>query len=269
MSASPAHGTEAAPDLFRQRLRHYVPARIAPYAEATRAFPSARERERGLLIERLAPRPGATVVDAMSGSGYLAEGLRRRLGPDATIVCIDPAPAFTETIDPSFLRATAQIDALPLASGSVAAVANLAGTHHLAHEQLQAFFAEAFRVLEAGGRFAMADVQRDTPAARWLNGPVDRFSDIGHAGRFPAPGALAQELRATGFTEIEEKLEVYSWDLPDLAALVWFCKRLFRLSRADDVGVREALLDTLPVTQDESGAHLGWSLVHASGVRPH
>jgi len=255
-----------ASDRFRARIRHYTPERISPFNEANRAYPRARKTERDLLTDLLDPRPGDTVVDAMAGGGYLAEGIRERTGGAARILCIDPAPSFTDSIAPDFERLTAHADALPLATGAVARVASLAGIHHLG--RVQEFFCEAFRILAPGGRFAVADALAGSPAARWLDGPVDRLSDIGHDGRFPAANDLAQMLRAAGFSDVEETTRAYTWDFPDLDALAWFCKRLFRLQRADEAEVRGAVLDTLRVTSDDAGVHMEWGLAFAAGVRP-
>lgn len=255
-----------APDRFQARIRHYTPERISPFNEANRAYPRARSAERDLLVDLLDPRPGQIIVDAMAGGGYLAEGIRQRTGGAARILCLDPSASFTGSIAPEFERLTGRPDALPLADGSVARVASLAGIHHLG--RVLEFFCEAFRILAPGGRFALADALAGSPAARWLNGPVDRLSDIGHDGAFPAAGELTRMLRAAGFTGVEETAHAYTWDFPDLDALAWFCKRLFRLRRADEAEVRGAVLDTLRVAVDENGARMEWGLVFATGVRP-
>ena len=166
------------------------------YNAAHALVPDARDTERALLLERLDLRPGLAVLDVPAGGGYVADGLRARVG-DLSLVCVEPAAAFAAGLDRAHRRVRGALERLPFADACFDRVASLAGTHHL--ESRLAFFRECRRVLRRGGRFAVADAAADTPVARFLNGPVDRFTTTGHDGRFFADGEAQELLARAGF----------------------------------------------------------------------
>jgi len=64
---------------------------------------------------------------------------------------------------------------------------------------------------------------------------------------------------------VSESLCRYTWDFPDLAALVAFCHELFGMVRADAATVEAALREHFALSVDAKGAHLPWALVYATG----
>lgn len=234
------------------------------YNAAHALVPDARETERALLLERLDLQRGLRVLDAPGGGGYVADGLRARVG-DLSIVCMEPAAAFAAGIDRAHRRIRGALARLPFADARFDRVASLAGTHHL--ESRLAFFRECRRVLRHGGRLAVADAAAGTPVARFLNGPVHRFTTTGHDGRFFADGEAADLLGRAGFTDVREEHLSCAWRFPDHDALVRYCRLLFGLVRASEREVDDALRDHFAIATDADGrVCLPWSLVYASGV---
>jgi len=238
-------------------------ARGDAYNAAHGLAPGARVSERALLLERLDLAPGLAILDVPAGGGYVADGLRAA-EPSLRVVSVEPAARFAAGIDRRFARVRGSLDRLPVGDARFDRVASLAGTHHL--EDRLAFFRECRRVLRPGGRFVVADAAEDTPVASFLNGPVDRYSETGHAGRFFAAGEAARLLADAGFAAVEEELVQFAWRFPDLDTLVAFAHSLFGLTRADRATVERVLRQHFALEVDATGARLPWSLLYARGV---
>ncbi len=239
-------------------------ARGELYNAAQRRVPGARERERRLLVDRLALAPGLRVLDVPAGGGYLADGLRRA-EPTLRLTCLEPSAPFAAALDPHHGRMQGAMDRLPFAAESFDRVGSLSGMHHL--EDPGGFVRECARVLRPGGVVALADVGAGTATAAFLNGPVDRFTETGHDGRFFQPGYAAGLLRAAGLSDVTEELIHYTWDFPDVPMLVAFCRELFGMVRADLPAVEEALRAHFTLDVNGQGARLPWSLVYARATK--
>jgi SAM-dependent methyltransferase len=262
--------TEPAPrparDRFDERAARYTSARVGLYNEANARHPRAREAERGVVIDRLALRPGLTICDVGAGGGYLADGIRERLDGRCRIVCVENSVAYCESISPAHGRVSSSLLCLALADASVDRVAVLAGLHH--QDDKAGFLREAHRVLKPGGRIVVADVREGSGPARFLTQAVDRWSDMGHDATFLDGDGFASLLGRAGFDDVVVEDESYTWDLPHEDALVDYCRSLFRMTRAAPADVRDELHRHLRVTEDHGGAHLHWSLTCAVGRKP-
>ena len=254
-------------DSYYERVTKYSPERVAPFNLANRRLPSARETERRLLVERLDLQPDLIVVDTGSGGGYVADSILPLVAGDkGAVVCTDTAEHFIASIPEPFLKLVFGMDAFALRDSCADRVSNLAGLHHV--ERKAAFFAESFRVLKPGGLAAAADVLADTAPARWLNGAVDRMTDIGHDGMFVHTGEFSQLMADAGFVDIEESYETYDWCFPDKREMVSFARDLFRLTRASLEEVERALYDSLTVKESNGAAAFEWGLLYVTGRKP-
>jgi ubiquinone/menaquinone biosynthesis C-methylase UbiE len=256
-------GNERHEDAFDRRAARYDAARIRQYNEAIERHPTARETERQILINLLDLRPGNEICDVAAGGGYLADGIHRRLDGECRILCLENSAHFSGSLPDRYERVLCSLSDITIETSSVDRVACLAGLHH--QEDKQRFFDEAFRILRGDGRIAVGDVLRGSAPARFLNEAVNRWSDLGHDGIFLEAGEPTRLMRNAGFVEVVERVHEYTWDFSDVGDLVWFCKTLFRMTKAKLEDVEAALRRYLVLDLEPGVARMHWSLVYASG----
>ncbi len=179
-----------------------TPADLAGFDEFhTRGRAATRE-----LAEKLALTPASLVLDIGAGLGgparFLAETYRCRvIGIDLSAEFVHAAAALAHWVGladrVSFRRASA-LD-LPFADYQF----DLAWTQHAAMNiaDKATLYAEAFRVLKPGGRFALYDVLQGEGGPIHLPVPWAREAGISH---LVAPAALKALLTGAGF-------EVLAW----------------------------------------------------------
>ena len=234
------------------------------YNAAARRCPDARMTERKILVDLLDLEEGVRICDIPAGGGYLADGLvREPNGRD--VICVEPAPAFAFGMSSSLRRVIAPMALAPFREGSFDRLGSLAGLHHI--DDRIPVFSEFYRLLAPGGKVAVADVGADTNAARFLNGPVDRWSETGHRGKFFAEGDLSRMLGAAGFRKTEESLKEYSWSFSSWKELVSYCRLLFGMVRATNDDVDRELQEVFDLQPSDGSARLPWSLVYATGIK--
>lgn len=240
-------------------------ARGDSYNQAGIRQPRARQLECELLIQRLDIQAGHVVVDAPAGGGYVADRIRPLVSTPGQIICVEPSSVFAQGLSPDYCLCSRPISDTGLGSGSVDRVASLAGLHHLQNKQL--FFDESFRILQSKGVVAVGDVLEDTPAARFLNGPVDRYTQTGHRGMFLQPGELSRMLESAGFTRIREQHEEFDWSFQSMSDCAAYAHSLFGMVRVTEAETDRLLHEYFDIREEAGEIKLPWSLVYVSGEK--
>lgn len=241
-------------EVFRQRAKDYHEAGVL--------LPHARHTERQIMVDWLDVEDHHWVCDLPAGGGYLSEGLEKIIKP-TRLICIEPVWEFAQAIPPQFHRTMMTFSQLALHENSIDRIGSLTGLHH--EENKKVFFVESFRILKSGGIVVVADVKVDTPAAKWLNGPVDQLSNTGHKGMFLSEGQLTSLMQAQGFIDIEEKHCEYTWNFPDWDSIILYCRKLFGLVKASDKQIRDELNSHFEISDKNAEVKLPWSLIYARG----
>ena len=228
--------------------------RIASRYDLANAILSLGQHRRWkrLLIRVLNPRPGEILLDAGTGTGDLAVLAARTR---ASVVGVDVSPKMLEIAAQRVVRSPTQtlrdtgpaegmaapagrairlirgdVSHLPLATGSVTAVASAFVLRHL--PDLPQVFGEFRRVLVSGGRVAVLEFSQPVPWVRpvydalsvtmiplvggLLTGDRDAYEFLVRSIRaFPEPAQVAGIMARAGFTRVR-------WQAIDLGVAVLY-----------------------------------------------
>ena len=160
--------------------------------------------QRGRVFKRLVAasgaRAGERVLDIGCGSGYFSRRLAPVVGPDATVIGIDPSQPMLAYAGghapPNCSFQTAGAQALPFGDASFDLAVSSLAFHHIPTEHRAAAIAEAFRVLRPGGRLLIADVR--PPSIPILKNLISAV--IGHAMARNISDVLRQLITEAGFS---------------------------------------------------------------------
>ncbi len=248
-----------------RRYADIFDARGHLYNEAMGVSPHARQRERAELIALLGELEGRTIADAPAGGGYVADGIARA-AKSATVICIEPSRHFGAQINTRFRRVHEPLASVSsLDDGCLHGIASLAGLHHIT-DRLPVY-REWARLLGRGGTVAVADVQKGTGVARFLNEFVHRHVRGGHEGVFIRQDEWECDLVTAGLSDVNAELSVVPWRFETLDEMLAFCRTLFALESASHDEIEAATRDLIGVREETDGVFLDWQLRYASATK--
>lgn len=161
-------------------------------------------------------RRGDDAADIGCGPGDLVAALADCVGPDGSVVGIDPSPEMNDHAtaharpNSRFERAAAQD--LPLSDESVDVVTSTFVMHHIPQADRDAALAGMFRVLRPGGTVLLADAHPSGPILpiliRAMSRSAARHTSDGVAGHADPIDAIdirryIPDLTRQGFTSVE------------------------------------------------------------------
>lgn len=146
---------------------HALFADIAPTYDLMNSLMCFRlhHRWRSLTVRRLELKPGGTALDVCCGTGDFSRVLRRRVGPNGTVVGLDFCrPMLDQAVQKGVKAEFVLGDAcrLPFGSGRFDAVTVGWGLRNV--PDIGAAVGEAHRVLKPGGQFVTLDMARPRSA---------------------------------------------------------------------------------------------------------
>ena len=245
-------------ETFDQRGDHYN--------AAARINPGARDIERTILIKLLDVESDHVICDAPAGGGYLADGLKNKIRKRSNLVCVEPSAKFAQPISSEYTFYNNAISCIPVDDASFDRIGSLAGLHHV--DNKLPFFREASRVLKTGGQIAVGDVLADTMIAKFLNGPVDRYTHSGHNGVFIERGDFERWFNTCGLETVTEEYREFCWTFESEEQMVDYCQSLFGMVKATREQVKHELYRHFEIDRLGDRVILPWALMYGVGRKP-
>lgn len=243
----------------QHKLKEYAEifdARGRDYHEAMLRFPHARDAEFANILACADLHDGQVVCDYPSGGGYLEDYITHAV--DLTL--LENSHVFLQCAGEhsQAKRVLVEHGKIPLPDNSADRFISLAGLHHVADKT--DVFAEIYRCLKPGARFAIADVREGSGTDRFLNDFVHNHSTDGHEGIF-LNDSTKKELESCGYTVSFMQPIHYTWTFATIADMTEYCRLMFGINRATPAQIEQAIRTHLGLGEKDGAFHMGWELL--------
>jgi cyclopropane fatty-acyl-phospholipid synthase-like methyltransferase len=226
------------------------------YHKAMQDFPHARSDEFALAKQYLSLKGHERVLDMPAGGGYLCQYMQN---VSLDLVAMETCSEFSRNSPDNLTCKTllGSFTDIPLPSNSLDRLICLAALHHV--ENPKQFFFECQRLLRLDGILVLADVEKATDTADFLNIFVNKYNSMGHEGEFWSHKHETQ-LRTAGLTVSTTQLHEFRWSFDNKAAMLCFCRNLFGIDKADDATLWQGIKRYLAPVLTEQSCSLRWQL---------
>lgn len=170
----------------------------------------------------------ASSTDVIANIGSVGVPVHKYVPEGTRVHVIEFSPEFATLAG---IPCCAMLEPLPIKSHTVDKIIIIALLHHFSEAERAWLYGECHRILKADGALVIADVEKESQQAEWLNGVVDRYNPYGHSGNFfEASDSLAIE--SCGFSVRSVERKDYMWTFASDTEMVDCLYHTFYMSKA-------------------------------------
>jgi predicted SAM-dependent methyltransferase len=218
-------------------MTEYFDKRALSYLQALDDYPHAMSNEYTTAVDMCSLEENHVLVTIPSS----CERIQSYLPQSVTLIQFETTKTLSDITGISFC----QWGSIPLPSASVDRILCMASLHHCNDEERLQFYRECFRILRAGGKLIVADVEKDSNLSYWLNTFVDKYNPYGHNGVFFSKEDVSL-FEIVGF-QVKTAHTEYPWIFNTKDDMIKFTQMLFMLNADNDTiyqGIQKYLSPT-------------------------